>query len=118
MELPVVDHPEIPVGYYCYKGLEVIKDEFGQVKLKTENCPHWQKTEKGARCNLLNEEHHYQCCFHLLWDQVKHCRINEESHSDNATYDTDEKLIRDGFELVAEVCECGKENQVWARNKK
>lgn len=60
------DHPEIPTGYYCYTILEVIKEEGQLPRLKTKECPHWEKTDNGAKCNLLNEEHHYQCCYHLL----------------------------------------------------
>ena len=54
-------NPEIPEGYYCYKG--------------EKTCPHWHKTEKGARCDIIQEEHTEYCMLHLVWDQVKECGI-------------------------------------------
>lgn len=67
-------HPEIPVGTYCYG----FKDG------KRFVCPHWHKTDAGARCDVLNEEHHTYCPFHLVWDQVKECRFNEDDEFSDA----------------------------------
>lgn len=72
------NHPEIPVGYYCYRtvGLDA---QTG--RLKIEVCPHW-----SCRHDKLDQENGYCCLLgrgdwevrgiSLLWDQVKECGIN------------------------------------------
>jgi hypothetical protein len=72
---------EIPQGYYCH------------------DCPHWHKTDKGARCDYLNREDTKPCCFHLLWDKVKECGINRPEYK---------QYKFDGIEKTV-VCKCGKE---------
>lgn len=106
MELPVIDHPEIPLGDYCYKITGTATDELGRIEIKSELCPYWKATEKGAKCSFLNEEHHYDCYFHLLWDQVKHCGINLD-----CVYD--KQSIEDKSNLIVDTCECGKEVKYW-----
>lgn len=116
IELPVVDHPEIPVGFYCYTGVGVEKDDSDQLIFKIKTCPHWQRTDNGAKCTLLNEEHYKDCWRHLLWDQVKHCGINLNDGYVNSSLDED-VLFKEGYELLVEVCECGKENKFWVKTK-
>jgi hypothetical protein len=114
-------HPEIPVGMYCYTVLEVIKEESGRPRLKTKVCPHWQKTENGARCSLLDREDHTYCGFHLIWDQVKECGINEGREEDYTPTTQEEhtaRCVREGFELKTITCECGKEMEVWHKDNR
>jgi hypothetical protein len=105
-----ISHPEIPKGTYCYTSLKVINnpdDPNAKPTYKAEGvCPHWKKTENGARCELLNVEHHRKCGFHLVWDQVKECGINKENRNWNST-------IRPGSVLKTITCKCGKEMEVW-----
>ncbi len=113
-----MEHPEIPVGLYCYDGWR--KDENGKMR-QGRICPHWQRTENGARCNLINREDHTYCGFHLIWDQVKECGINE-GRDDDYTPPTKEeqtaRCIREGFELKVITCECGTEMEVWHKGRK
>lgn len=90
-----LNYPEIPHGYYCY-------DENGI-------CPHWQKTENGALCNLLNEEHFTHCWNHLVWDQVKECGINKSK----SIIRSPEELIQLGYYKTTIICECDKEVEIW-----
>ena len=113
MEERTQDHPEIPVGLYCYNGWH--KGEDGKMH-QGKVCPHWQKTENGARCNLLNEEHHTYCCFHLVWDQVKECHINEGCDYEPVRQ-TDEDLKKEGFELKSITCRCGKDMEIWEKRR-
>lgn len=100
-------HPEIPEGSYCYRGLK----PSGEGKIKVIGlCPHWQKTENGARCELLNEEHHKYCPYHLVWDQVKECDINVEKHN----YTPNDNK---GYKKVKEVCRCGREVEILVKIK-
>ena len=109
------DHPEIPTGHYCYHVLEVIQQPDDSLpKIKTKACPHWQKTDNGARCNLIDREDIDYCCFHLLWDGVKECGIKvyapgEEPGKKLAPED------REGWEEKEEICACGKTNRVLVR---
>lgn len=73
------DHPEIPTGLYCRN------EEQGL-------CPHWQKTERGARCNLLGMEGIDRVShFFLVWDEVKECGINLGLDEDDEE-DTDQPM--------------------------
>jgi hypothetical protein len=74
-------YEEIPQGYYCY------------------DCPHWHKTDKGAKCDYLNREDTRQCCFHLLWDKVKECGINKPYAGIEYQIDGVQKTI---------ICKCGR----------
>lgn len=117
--LPLIEHPEIPSGDCCYTILDVIKNENGMPRLKTKNCPHWKSTENGAYCAILNEEHYEGCPWHLVWDQLKECRINiEDSFID--TEDPNERsvrLLKEGYKLENIICDCGKEMKVWHKGK-
>jgi hypothetical protein len=120
IELPVTDHPEIPVGRYCYGGWH--KDENGKSR-QGKVCPHWQGTEKGAICKLLKEEHHEYCGFHLVWDQVKECGINLDDE-DKCTGERESleersvRMIREGYTLIKMTCECGVDMEVWHKGRK
>lgn len=107
-----MEHSEIPEGDYCYRSLEVIEDpNGGPPTLKMEMCPHWHKTEKGASCDLINEEHTELCMYHLLWDQVKECGINKEKY---IKYPTD----RSDWIPKETVCYCGKTLEILVKPKK
>jgi hypothetical protein len=95
-----MEHPEIPVGVYCYG--------------KGGVCPHWHRTEKGARCDILNEEHVAQCMFHLIWDQVKECGINkyeegEEPYKNPTPFEGVHKTV---------TCDCGRQVETIIRRNK
>lgn len=110
------DYPEIPTGYYCYRVLEVVNQPEGPPKIKTEACPHWQKTEKGARCNLINREDTDYCGFHLIWDGVKECGIKmREPGEEPGKKLPREEAIEEGWEERDEVCPCGKTNRILYR---
>jgi len=116
-----MEHLEIPHGMYCYKVLEVLKDEDGRPRLKTKVCPHWQATENGARCNLINEEHHEYCPWHLVWDQVKECGINEdrdEDYTPSTKEEHAERCLREGYELKTITCNCGKVMEVFHKDNR
>lgn len=68
-----VPHPEIPEGPYCYG-----RDSEG----KRGDCPHWQGTEKGARCNLLEINSLQYDPFNLVWDRCKICGVNDHDEVD------------------------------------
>lgn len=108
------DHPEIPEGYYCYRSLEVIPDPNGSPpKIKTEMCPHWHKTEKGARCDLINEEHTKMCMFHLLWDEVKACSYNKYKPGQQPP----SKMNTDGWVSKEIMCDCDKTVEILVKLK-
>jgi hypothetical protein len=110
------EHPEIPTGHYCHGSLEVISKDDGKPVLKThQTCPHWQKTENGARCNLLNREDHTYCWLHLVWDQVKECGIKVHEPG----YVPPKSRLRDepGWAEQEHVCECGKTNRIMVRER-
>lgn len=91
-------HPEIPLGHYCYTiesieygekdeksaqmaNLFGIEDK-GTVRIKTKPCPYWgrdlSKGEDGygnGFCTLTGKKDWVDET--LLWDQVKECGINE-----------------------------------------
>ncbi len=67
---------EIPNGPYCYRHRQWPRMSHELGILHVEPCPHWQKTDGGARCNLINLESDYGDPFNLLWDRVKECGIN------------------------------------------
>lgn len=110
-------HPEIPKGMYCYTSLKVInipEDPHALPIIKVDGlCPHWKKTEKGARCEFLNEEHNKWCGYHLVWDQVKECGINREEE-----YYNRKRRRPPGGTLKNITCRCGKEMEVieWKGN--
>lgn len=110
-ELPIADHPEIPFGYYCYDGWhkEGLNDH-----VQGRICPHWEATDRGARCHLLNEEHYEFCPWHLVWDKVKECKINEKRHYE-PVLKTDEDHIKEGYTLKHITCRCGKEMDIWSK---
>lgn len=91
-------HPEIPVGTYCYG----VKDG------KRFICPHWQRTDNGARCGLLNEEHHTYCPFHLVWDQVKECGINKDEPGEESEPST---IKSQGVERTV-TCPCSRQVEI------
>lgn len=62
------EHPEIPPGMYCYTYLNE------EIKV----CPHWEKKDFGARCNLLGLNSHEYDPFNLVWDQCKECHFNDD----------------------------------------
>lgn len=95
-------HPEIPVGTYCYISLGT-EERDGKVVLKTKVCPHWHRTDNGARCDLINEEHYTYCPFHLLWDQVKECGINRYEPGDESDRETARRTI---------ACPCNREVEI------
>ena len=81
----MIEHPEIPKGYYCYRregrisiDLNKTHGTFQEVR---NLCPHWgsdptQHSQENGYCRLLNLrdwEHGT-----LLWDQVKECNFNIE----------------------------------------
>jgi hypothetical protein len=113
-----LEHPEIPTGSYCYKVVEVSSTIDGKPVIKTETCPHWQKIDKGARCNLLKEDHYAQCPFHLVWDQVKECGINlDRDYPPESQEEYRARLIKEGFELRNLTCKCGRDTQIWEKKK-
>lgn len=73
------NHPEIPLGIYCYG-----RDGSG----KRVVCPHWEQLEtragitSKARCNFLNVISEYPEYDNLIWDQVKECGVNEDREND------------------------------------
>lgn len=85
-----MDHPEIPIGSYCYRDGIV--------------CPHWHKTAMGARCDLLDREDVAMCWHHLVWDQVKECGINPDPK-----LSPKHSMPEPEGEVQKEVCPCGKE---------
>ncbi len=114
-DLPVIEHPEIPDGMYCYKGW--YKD--GEGKMRQDGiCQYWEHTDKGARCNFIKEEHTEYCPYHLVWDQVKECDINNErDYVPETREERAERCIKEGYKLITETCPCGKEMQVWYKGK-
>lgn len=74
----VIDIHEIPRGDYCYTLLKPIQPTMvdGRPGWRIALCPYWERTDNGARCNLLNvvSEKYDE---NLVWDQVKICGINE-----------------------------------------
>lgn len=109
------DHPEIPTGSYCYRSLKVIESSNGQPHIKMEMCPHWHKTENGASCDLIKEEHTKMCMYHLLWDQVKECGINKHKTGT-------EPPVCDGIDTSnwiprQTICNCGKSIEILVKPK-
>jgi hypothetical protein len=90
------EHPEIPVGYYCYKPVSIeygdptpestaLAKAFGDddhrsiVRMVTKVCPHWgcdpsQEEQQNGFCRLTGVQDWVSGT--LLWDQVKECSIN------------------------------------------
>mgnify|MGYP006267833043 CR=1 FL=1 len=90
-----MEHPEIPVGYYCYTIdridygpstpetaalSEIFKvPDCGLPRIKTIPCPYWSldpADPHNGRCSFLNITDKNDGG--LLWDQVKECDINIE----------------------------------------
>lgn len=70
------DHPEIPIGPYCYVITGIETDVYGPHPV-IRKCPHWKFLGgKRARCNLLDICDDDDGTFGLLWDQVKECNFN------------------------------------------
>lgn len=117
--LPIIAHPEIPEGDYCYTIVEIVHDDNGMPRMKNKKCPHWKRTEKGAHCAILNEEHHEGCPWHLVWDQLKECGINiEDRFVDRESPEVrSDRLLGEGYRLEHITCDCGKEMDVWHKGK-
>jgi hypothetical protein len=79
-----MDKSLIPPGCYCYISLGVSKKDGKQAILK---CP-YHSVVKGAPeqengyCNFLNEGDQDNS-YHLLWDLVKSCDINDDIYFDD-----------------------------------
>lgn len=105
MNLPIVEHPEIPVGIYCYTAS---MDSNGVRRIKS--CTHWKKTDEGARCELLDLNTTELCPYHLVWDQVKECRINMDEDFDPVSReDWIAEAERKGYLKEEITCDCGKQ---------
>lgn len=104
-----LNHPEIPFGHYCY-SYSGEKSVHGIPKIKC--CSHWHSTEKGAFCDLINEEHTDGCMFHLLWDQVKECgmKVYEDEERDEIVPSKSQ-----GVEKTM-ICHCGKKVDYYVKN--
>lgn len=83
------EHPEVPVGHYCYTHVEdAAFDAERRAAGRTAfipgrfiSCPHWElradkPTQQNGFCRLMNSGDWEDEGISLLWDQVKECGIN------------------------------------------
>ncbi len=72
----------IPKGDYCYTWIET-PSSANNFKGKVEVCPFWQSfypmlpSQSCGFCHLLKVGDFTENGTMLLWDQIKHCGINE-----------------------------------------
>jgi hypothetical protein len=70
---------QIPKGHYCYRPINISNKK---ASFEILVCPYWQKTNGGARCNLLNISSEDYESESLIWDSVKECDINLGTEDD------------------------------------
>jgi len=100
----MIDHPEIPKGYYCYTSVTTghepsdavhnkLLEIFGEPASSTmpirrcTPCPYWgmdasRERQNNGFCTFLNTRDWDDSSGGLLWDQVKDCGINVDDEED------------------------------------